>query len=342
MWADRKGSCPATQRCRSHICEAAIDEPLKCEIDVASAVKSVNAMVNVLLEAVESCDGFHIVDGGCVVVAGSLTEHMAGLAAASGQAYRECAVEKVRASGQPPKEAAFSHHERRLALEQMSNYLNNQTSQVVAARRFLSAKEEESKIGMGDMGSPIMCTMDMKNTAQSIFKATRSLMKMNKHCKKKKNGGMKCASDVLDIISSFGAMGEFLAGAVGECRDASVHTESVRAVCSEAVSGVLENTMQISKAGVDIARKCKAAEGRHGKDKKEKHHKHKYEVSELYEQDIKVPSVPSAVASFRYSNYVFGLAAFLPITIIGSFLVGRSLAKRPAIHDRGEAVPELC
>jgi len=331
----------AMQRCGPTEKANDFDEPLKCEIDIASAVKSVNAMVNVLLEAVEECDGFHIVDGGCVVVAGSLTEHMAGLAASSGEAYRECAVEKVRSAGQPSHEAPLSHHERRLALQQLSDYIGNQTAPV----RFLSAKEEESKIGMG-MGSPIMCTVDMKNTAKSIFKATRSLMKMNKHCKKKHNGGMKCASDVLDIISSFGAMGEFLAGAVGECRDSTDHSHSVRAVCSEAISGVLENSMQISKAGVDIARKCKAAEGRHGRSGKggSKHSKHSYEqVSELYDASIvEAPVETGRTESVDFSKFVFGLAAFLPVTVMVSFLGGRLSARPRSVQERGDAIPTMC
>jgi len=282
-----------------------MEEPVKCEIDIASAVKAVNSMVNVVMEAVEQCHGFHIVEGGCVVVAGSLTEHMAGLAAATGQVFRECAPAKVRAEGNghgheshgdshgehdassgehghgshedshesaheeshAPDMAFPGEHLRRLGIEEITHFLNNQTRELGIHGRFLSAKEEENKASSG-MVSPIMCTLDMKDTATSIFKATRSLMKMKKHCKKKKGGGFTCASDVLDIVASFSAMGEFLAGAVGECRENSeggVH-ESVRGVCAEAVNGVLHNSMQISKAGVDIARKCKAeSHGRGGK-----------------------------------------------------------------------------
>lgn len=337
-----------------------VEEPLKCEIDIASAVKSVNSMVNVVLEAVEKCHGFHIMNGECVVVAGSLSEHTAGLAAASGEVLRECDVEKVRATGahhsessshsphqyhesppasehaaspevehgvpesMPSHEVSLDHHAHRLLMEEVSDFLSNHSRQL-SSGRLLSHTETEAKETSGSVASPIMCTVDMKNTAKSIFKATRSLMKMKKHCKKGKYGGMTCASDVLDIIASFGAMGEFLAGAVGECRETSESEESVRTVCSEAVSGVLHHTMELSKAGVDIARKCRPKEGRTGKGGRSES-----ERLRLYDKDIET-------SPMSYTNLAFGLAALVPITVIMSFFAGKVYSVQSTRTNRRDA-----
>lgn len=61
---------------------------INCEIDVASSAQSVNAMVNVLIQALKDCNGLETNE--CGVAAGYLTQASAGLAAAGGGVVDKC------------------------------------------------------------------------------------------------------------------------------------------------------------------------------------------------------------------------------------------------------------
>merc|ERR550537_268348 len=63
---------------------------VKCEIDASASVKSVNSMINVILKAVNKCDGLHTANKACALKASGLTEHTAALSAAAGMAYNKC------------------------------------------------------------------------------------------------------------------------------------------------------------------------------------------------------------------------------------------------------------
>merc|ERR1711957_194566 len=89
-------------------------------------IKSVNSMINVILKAVDKCDGLHTVNKECGLQAGKLTEHMAALSAATGQVYQKCP----------------------------------------------SAAVPNGKM-MGPIAAPVMCTVDLKNTAKGLFKAVK-------------------------------------------------------------------------------------------------------------------------------------------------------------------------
>jgi len=65
-------------------------EMIKCEIDVANAIKSVNSMINVILRAVDKCGGLHSENKACGMAAGVLTKSMAGLSAATGGIFQKC------------------------------------------------------------------------------------------------------------------------------------------------------------------------------------------------------------------------------------------------------------
>jgi hypothetical protein len=195
-----------------------LDHIVKCEIDVASATESVNSLVNVILKAVDKCDGLKEEHAECGLQAGKLTEHLAGLAAATGSTYEKC-----------------------------HNVSDNHAAGLMH----------------GTVVSPLMCTLDMKRTAVSIFKATKALMKMKKRCKKKSDP-TKCATNVLEIVASFSAMGEYIAGAVGECKPNAVTEHAHEALCAVAVDAFAHHLMKMSKAGLKMGEACKGKGGKGG------------------------------------------------------------------------------
>merc|ERR1719440_649933 len=131
----------ATKRCGK------VGYETKCTVDVSSAVKATNSMINVILKAVDKCDGLNTVNKECGLQASKLTENTAGLTAAVTNVYQKC--------------------------------------------------PEAGKIAgaaMGPIASPVMCTVDLKNTAKGLFAAIKAINKNKDKCKEK---GLKCDSNIL-------------------------------------------------------------------------------------------------------------------------------------------------
>jgi hypothetical protein len=74
----------ATKRCGK------VGMVIKCTVDVASAVKATNGMINVILKAVDKCDGLHTANKECGLEAGKLTKHISGLAASAAIVAQKC------------------------------------------------------------------------------------------------------------------------------------------------------------------------------------------------------------------------------------------------------------
>lgn len=82
----------ATERCEQP------GETVRCEIDIASAVESVNGMVNVILKTAKQCGSLDVTNPQCGMAAGVLTKSIAGLAAASGGLHESCPLPGRRLS----------------------------------------------------------------------------------------------------------------------------------------------------------------------------------------------------------------------------------------------------
>jgi hypothetical protein len=156
----------------------------------------------------------------------------------------------------------------------------------------------------------VMCTLSLKNTGKHLFKAISAIQKANPSCAS--GNGETCAANALEIIASFAAMGEYLAGTVGQCQRATgaLASRTKEELCAGAVQGLVHHTAKAAEAGINLKRACSATKG--------------IVVLEqpvrLYAQDgVKVAGVPVA-------NFVLG--AFLPITAIVGFVGGRFYAGR--------------
>jgi len=75
---------------------------LKCSIDVMSAIKSVNSMVNVALKVLSKCDVIHGANKGCAMQASRLSEYTAGLGTSTAMVVQKCATKSpvVPSTGQ--------------------------------------------------------------------------------------------------------------------------------------------------------------------------------------------------------------------------------------------------
>jgi hypothetical protein len=182
---------------------------IKCEVDVTSAIKATNGMINVILKAVDKCHGLHTANKKCGLEAGKLSKHVAGLAASAGIVAQKC------------------------------------------------PKDSKEPAGMGTIAAPVMCTIDLKNTLKQLFKAVKHIRRSTHDCKE--SDKRYCAANALDIVSSFSAMGGYLAGAVGQCRrtDPNVKDKDTRTeLCVQASEQLVHDTTEVAQSGVQMSQKC--------------------------------------------------------------------------------------
>merc|ERR1711966_284891 len=112
--------------------------------------------------------------------------------------------------------------------------------------------------GLGAIASPVMCTIDIKNSAKGLFKTVKSSQANANACKEK---GMDCDKNILDITASVAGMGSFIAGSVGQCRRTALFggnssTDTRFSVCTQAATALIEYLMEVSKDGMTLAQKC--------------------------------------------------------------------------------------
>jgi len=176
-------------------------EEVKCEINIASAIQSVNSMINVILKATDKCGAIHTHHPKCGIAASLLTQEMAGLASSSGGIIQKCFQAPAHGNN-------FAHQE------------------------------------------PAMCVVNIKNTAKSLFKTIKAFMALKDNCKEQ--GSRACASNALRIVGGFAGIGEFLAGALGQCSTNGFAGTR----CAQESEDVTKSLLKVAQAGVDLNREC--------------------------------------------------------------------------------------
>lgn len=264
----------------------AVGKEVNCAIDVSSAVKSVNSMINVILKVSDKCHALHSANRKCGLAAGRLTEHMAGLSAAAAELVKRCPIQGPVTPVTPTTPAHAT--------------------------------------------SPVLCTVDLKDTAKGLFDAIQALKQNQEDCKGKE-GTAKCNANILDIVGSFAGMGQYLSGTVGQCRSSvaartgAAAADTTIELCAQASAAVLEYTLKIAENGVQLSDACKPEEAPAPETIKEV--VAEIQVHRLYEKGEKPDD-----AMLGMSNHTlnFVLCALMPATAIVSFVGGRFFSQRRA------------
>jgi len=169
----------------------------------------------------------------------------------------------------------------------------------------------------------VMCTLSLKNTAKHLFKTISALRKSTSACSTGDHEA--CTANILEIVASFAAVGEYIAGTVGQCQRASgaLASRTKEELCAGAVQGLVHHTAKAGEAGINLKRACSApAPAPTPMAKAAKDTVVIMQQQRLYAQDgVKVAGIPVA-------NFVLG--AFLPVTAIVGFVGGRFYAGRRA------------
>merc|ERR1712072_650540 len=186
-----------------------------------------NAMVNVILKAVEDCDGLEGEEPKCGLAVGVLTKSFAGLSAGSAGIKAKC-VDHLTFLVQKPG-------------------VNN-------GQKALNSAAQAASFGQ--------CLVDVKDTVKSLFKATKRILTVKHNC----NGHHErhCAHNALKIVASFSAMGQYLAAAVGRCSPHTAKNAALRdeAQCTEQVMELTRHLHNVGRASIDLNKYCEVGEQR--------------------------------------------------------------------------------
>jgi len=209
--------------------------------------------------------------------------------------------------------------------------LTEQTAGLGQAAEMVAQKCEKNAVVAPSTGTAaVMCTLSLKNTGKHLFKTISALQKASSACST--GNHEKCSVNILEIVASFAAVGEYVAATVGQCQRASgaLASRTKEELCAGAVQGLVHFTAKAAEAGVNLKGAC-GPKITVGIEQAEQPGTVVIEEgTRLYAQDgVKVAGIPAA-------NFV--LAAFLPVTAIVGFVGGRFYAGRRA---RTEQTREL-
>lgn len=198
-----------------------------CAMDVSAAIEAVNAMVNVILKAVEGCGGLEGEHEKCGLAVGVLTRSFAGLAAGSAGVAAKCAY--------------------KLAFLVTDPGVNSGSSALASAAQTASFGQ---------------CLVDVKDIVKSLFKATKRILTVKENCDGEHE--RHCAHNALKIVAAFSGMGEYLSAAVGRCSPATDATKKLRedAECGEETMKLTRHLHNVGRASVDLQKYCEEGEER--------------------------------------------------------------------------------
>jgi lipocalin len=154
--------------------------------------------------------------------------------------------------------------------------------------------------------SPAFCLVNVKNMGKSIAKLTKEFMHVNSNCQK--GDKRACSTNVLRLAGGFAAIGEYLAGAIGQCTENSAHDAT--ASCTRASASLVQYAAKVAANGVDLTQMC-GMQGSY--------------TSRLYEQNINGANGFNAQGT---GTVPVVLMVLLPITAILGFFGGRIFANR--------------
>jgi hypothetical protein len=203
-------------------------DTIRCEVDVASAIESVNAMINVIVKAVDDCGGLagdphHK----CGLAVGVLTRSMAGLAAASGGIVAKC---PNHLNGGKPMDTVGT------AMENAGKY---------GGKRAFKTAGFSPTFGQ--------CVINIKDTVKSLFKGIKRIMTIKENCEDPKSMG--CAHNSIKVVDAFTGLAEYISGAIAKCSASSKH--QVDALCAQMSIRLFHAIGNVDRASTAMYQDCK-------------------------------------------------------------------------------------
>jgi hypothetical protein len=328
----------ATKRCGN-----SGSDVVKCEIDVTSAMNSMNGVIDVILKVVNKCGSLDTENPKVGFAASELTQAVLKLGSSTGKIAKYCT---------PPPAAVVVPPAPPVAVEAPCDI-----QRPVGGPCDVQTKRRLSNMPV----NTAVCVVDVKGTFKHLIKAIHSLQKIKKACKKE---GKKCASNALAVIAAFGGLGEYISGSIGACAQADFGGKfgangnkdgladldlAVTPKCASGISGLVKALAKVSEAAVELSISSEKAEEKADGGRRRRRRKGGNGASPLpgvNASGVQIITVPVEVqvpqpgrlynakehkdSATSPTNTNFVLGAFLPVTALVSFVAGRSYAKRRA------------
>jgi hypothetical protein len=271
-------------------CGPGANDMVRCTLDVSAAIESVNKMVNIIVKAVDKCGAITTSKPQCGIAIGELTRSMAGLTSASAGIVAKC-----------PNKANGGHP------------LDTVGDTMAAAASSNDASDTAQANGGGFSNTFGQCTINVKNSVKSLFKAVKRAMVLSDDCATP--GSLECSHNAVKLVDAFVGLAEYISGAVAKCGQKEANR--VNAGCAEMSARLTHATGEVGVAGTALAAACAPTE-----------------AERLYLDSIDNKKVAAAPAS---SSLTFALAAFLPVTAVVAFVGGKRMAK---VRSVAEPLPD--
>jgi hypothetical protein len=280
---------------------------IKCVVDVASAIQSADAMVIIILKALDTCG--QLAGGAvknCGLAAGVLAKNMAGLVAASASTLQLCPL----LAGSTSWESTYL------------DILKNNTNPL-------------SLFG-GLSHDGIQCIIDSKDAARSVITVVKQFMDMGTHCMNMsgQSDARPCAQDVLRLIGGLASIGNYVAGALGTCSiyhqpdTQSIAKYKTGSLCAQSALQLLDHTAKVAGAATDMSMACNFSSS-------SANNSSTSNTTQLFDQGmskltlLRLPDLSSGAPVCSEENT---LGTFLPVTAIvglvtAAYFVGFSVGR---------------
>jgi len=221
-------------------------DDVRCALDVSSAIEAVNAMVNVILKAMDHCGSLNVEHKECALAVSRLTESWAGLAAASSCMVAKCPNEFNH--GVPLDTVGQSMTNAGASIGQTNNRQHgNQFAAIPGNHQFTNLQ------GGASFGQ---CIVNIKGTMKSLFKAVKRILSVVEYCE---GSAKECAENDLKVMAALIGMGEYLSGAIGKCTPitaaGSLKTKR-SAICSQYSLKLIEELGVAGRASTKMTEDC--------------------------------------------------------------------------------------
>merc|ERR1712070_101688 len=204
-----------------------------CSMDVASAIESMNAMVNVVLKGVEECGSLDATDAKCGLSVGVLTKSFAGVAASSSGVTAKC-----------------------------PNALNNNKGLTFLVNTPAPTAGNSALASAAQQASFAQCIVNVKDLTKAIFKAAKRLVTVKGNCAG--DDSKACAHNSLKVVASLAAMGEYLAGSIGRCSANTAANAGLKenVQCAAEAEQLVGSLNRMASASIGMKQSCLGGEAR--------------------------------------------------------------------------------
>jgi hypothetical protein len=210
-------------------CEKASQDAMECEIDAASAMKSITGMMDTIIKSIDKCGVLDTVNRKCGESSTDLVKASAGLAASAGEVYVHCAEKTDRRLQSPCGTVA-------------------------------PAAAEPAKSSTPDIfNHPLKlmkCLVNVKDSMKYVMKTINDISKMKKECDE---GAGECVENAEKLVLALSGLGQVVTGIIGHCKP-----EVKLGKCAHAVASLTNDLVEIAEAGKTMSVQCEAPNGGKG------------------------------------------------------------------------------